>query len=62
VEVEGTPEAIEAVILASGISREAFTAASLATFMALFEERTGTAAVVSDAELMEGISQDRSRA
>lgn len=62
VEVEGTPEAIEATILATGISREAFTTASLATFMALFEERTGTSAAVSDAELMEGISQDRSRA
>ncbi|MGI8842645.1 MAG: hypothetical protein ACR2HZ_03025 [Gemmatimonadaceae bacterium] len=62
VEVEGTPQAIEAAILATGISREAFTAASLATFMALFEERTGTAAAVSDAELMEGISRDRSRA
>jgi adenylate cyclase class IV len=62
VEVEGTPQAIEAAILATGISREAFTAASLATFMALFEERTGTAAAVSDAELMEGMSRDRSRA
>jgi adenylate cyclase class IV len=62
VEVEGTPEAIEAAILATGMSREAFTTASLATFVALFEARTGIAAAVSDAELMAGISQDRGRA
>ncbi|HUF29821.1 MAG TPA: hypothetical protein VMM77_04085 [Gemmatimonadaceae bacterium] len=62
IEVEGTPEAIEAAIAATGISREAFTSASLATFMGLFEARTGTAAAVSDAELMNGILQDRGRA
>ena len=62
VEVEGTPEAIEAAIVATGISREAFTTASLATFMGLFEARTGAAAAVSDAELMAGIPQDRGRA
>ena len=51
VEVEGTADAIESAIRATGISRQAFTADALAAFMARFEERTGTPAAVSVAAL-----------
>lgn len=54
VEVEGTAEQIEAAIRATGISREAFTTDALATFVARFEERTGTTAAISEAELAGG--------
>jgi len=47
VEVEGPPEAIERAIEALGIPRERFSADRLATFMARFEARTGTRAIVS---------------
>ena len=51
VEVEGPPEAIERAIEALGIPRERFSADRLATFMARFEARTGTRAIVSDRQL-----------
>lgn len=46
-EVEGTPEAIERAILATGIGRAAFTADSLADFARRFEARTGRRAVLA---------------
>lgn len=47
VEVEGTPEEIEAAIVALGIPRSAFGTGRLADFAQAFEERTGTRAAVS---------------
>lgn len=46
-EVEGTPEAIERAIVATGIARAAFTAESLAEFIRRFEARTGQRAVLT---------------
>ena len=46
-EVEGSPEAIEGAIAATGLSREAFLAESLPYFTAAYEERTGRTARVS---------------
>jgi adenylate cyclase class IV len=48
-EVEGEPAAIERAIRASGISRDAFTADSLAEFVRRYEARTGHAAVLAGA-------------
>jgi adenylate cyclase class IV len=52
VEVEGEPAAIERAIALLGMRREAFTTDSLATFAERYEERTGTAAAVSDGDLV----------
>lgn len=46
-EVEGTPEAIERAIRATGIDRAAFTAEPLADFVRRFEARTGRPAVLA---------------
>ncbi|HEX5004705.1 MAG TPA: hypothetical protein VFV65_05275 [Gemmatimonadales bacterium] len=51
VEVEGTPEAIEAAIGVSGLSRSAFEPEPLVEFVRRFEERTGERAAISVAEL-----------
>lgn len=51
VEVEGSPDAIEAAIAAMGMARDAFTSERLADFVARFEQRTGERAAVSRAEL-----------
>ena len=51
VEVEGTPDAIERAIAALGMDRAAFSADRLPAFMARFEQRTGTRAVVSRTQL-----------
>ncbi|GLC28429.1 class IV adenylate cyclase [Roseisolibacter agri] len=50
-EVEGTPAAVEAAIVATGLPRAAFTAARLADFVAAFERRTGQTAALSTHEL-----------
>jgi len=47
VEVEGAPDAIERAIVALGMDRAGFSADRLPTFMARFERRTGTRAIVS---------------
>lgn len=62
VEVEGTAEAIEAAVRATGISREAFTGDRLADFVARFEARTGARAALSDAGLDEGRTRDPTNA
>jgi adenylate cyclase class 2 len=51
VEVEGTPEQIEAAIAALGMSREGFTSERLVDFATRFEARTGTRAALSHASL-----------
>jgi adenylate cyclase class IV len=51
VEVEGEPAMIERAIALLGMRRADFTGDSLATFAQRYEERTGTTAALSDAEL-----------
>jgi predicted adenylyl cyclase CyaB len=51
VEVEGTPEDIEAAIVALGIPRSAFGTGRLADFAKAFEDRTGTRAAVSSSDV-----------
>jgi len=51
VEVEGTPEAIEAAIGATGLDRSGFGSGRLADFVLAFEARTGQKAAVSAREL-----------
>jgi predicted adenylyl cyclase CyaB len=51
VEVEGDPASIERAIALLGMRRAEFTADSLATFAQRYKERTGVAAVLSDADL-----------
>lgn len=51
VEVEGTPEQIEAAIAALGMAREGFTSERLLDFATRFETRTGTRAALSHASL-----------
>jgi adenylate cyclase class IV len=46
-EVEGTPEAIERAVRATGIHRAAFTPESLPDFVRRYEERTGRRAVLA---------------
>lgn len=62
VEVEGTADAIEAAVRATGIARESFSSDGLPEFVARFEERTGTRAALSDAEAHGGPVQDRAHA
>jgi adenylate cyclase class IV len=50
VEVEGTPEAIEAAIEHIGLPRDGFSSDRLLQFIARFEARTGRQAAVSEAE------------
>ena len=52
VEVEGDPVAIERAIALLGMRRADFSGDSLATFVSRYENRTGTRAVLSDAELV----------
>lgn len=47
VEVEGTPDAIERAVAATGLPRDAFLPESLPYFTAAYEERTGRVARVS---------------
>ncbi|HEV2642348.1 MAG TPA: class IV adenylate cyclase, partial [Candidatus Elarobacter sp.] len=51
VEVEGTPDGIEAAIAALGIPRESFTAERLPDFTRSFETRTGVRAALCDREM-----------
>ena len=51
IEVEGTPEAIEQAIAATGLPRSGFGAGRLTDFVAAFETRTGERAAVSKREL-----------
>jgi adenylate cyclase class IV len=51
IEVEGTPEAIEQAIAATGLPRSGFGAGRLTDFVAAFEMRTGERAAVSKREL-----------
>ncbi len=50
-EVEGTPEGIEAAIAATGLPRDGFTAERLPDFVRRFEARTGERAALCDREL-----------
>ena len=52
VEVEGTPEAIEAAIATLAMPRTAFTTERLPEFVARFELRTGQEAALADCELV----------
>lgn len=54
VEVEGTPEAIEAALGVTGLPRAAFEPEPLAEFVRRFEERTGVTAALAMADLKEG--------
>lgn len=51
VEVEGAPEAIERAIVATGMSRDAFTSERLPAFVERYEARTGERAALCDREL-----------
>lgn len=51
IEVEGSPEAIEAAIAALDLPRERFTAERLPDFVLKFESRTGERAALCDREL-----------
>jgi predicted adenylyl cyclase CyaB len=51
VEVEGQPEGIERAIAVLGLPREGFTTDRLTDFSQRYQERTGTRAATSDAEL-----------
>ena len=51
VEVEGTPEAIEAAIAVLALPRERFTAERLPDFVRAYETRTGLRAALCDREL-----------
>lgn len=51
VEVEGSPEQIEAAIATLGMPREGFTSERLSDFAMRFEARTGTRAALSHASL-----------
>jgi adenylate cyclase class IV len=50
-EIEGTPEAIEAAIAATGLPRQGFTAERLPDFVRRFESRTGARAAICEREL-----------
>ncbi|MGI8509257.1 MAG: class IV adenylate cyclase [Gemmatimonadaceae bacterium] len=51
VEVEGTPDGIEAAILVLGIERSSFTTERLPDFVRAYESRTGLRAALSEREL-----------
>lgn len=57
VEVEGTPEAIEAAIGVSGLARVLYEPEPLAEFVRRYELRTGEPAVLALADLKEGRPQ-----
>jgi predicted adenylyl cyclase CyaB len=62
VEVEGTPEQIEAAIAALGMQREGFTSERLLDFAERFEARTGTNAALSYASLADDSGFDPANA
>jgi adenylate cyclase class IV len=62
VEVEGTPEQIEQAIVVLGLARDGFTTDRLPDFVRRYEERTGTQAAISDADLRGDGSFDVSNA
>jgi predicted adenylyl cyclase CyaB len=62
VEVEGSVENIERAIDRTGLPRAGFTSERLPDFVRRFEERTGTRAALSAAELAGGPPQDPSNA
>jgi adenylate cyclase class IV len=51
VEVEGEPEGIERAIAVLGLPREGFTTDRLTDFSQRYQQRTGSRAATSDAEL-----------
>ena len=51
VEVEGTPETIEAAVAGTGLPRSAFTSDRLPAFVERYEARTGERAALCDREL-----------
>ncbi|MBX9928051.1 MAG: class IV adenylate cyclase [Gemmatimonadaceae bacterium] len=59
VEVEGSPEAIEAAITVLALPREAFTTERLLAFAQRFEARTGTRAATSAREAAGDYSRSR---
>ena len=62
VEVEGTIENIERAIERTGLPRAGFTSERLPDFVRKYEQRTGTRAALSAAELAGGPPQDPSNA
>jgi predicted adenylyl cyclase CyaB len=52
VEVEGSPDAIERAVSATGLPRQGFTAERLSEFVRRFEARTGARAALSEAALL----------
>jgi predicted adenylyl cyclase CyaB len=50
-EIEGSPDAIERAIAATGLRRRDFSGDRLLDFVARFEARTGTRAALADSEL-----------
>jgi len=57
VEVEGTPEAIEAAVKLTGLPRASFEPEPLAEFVRRFEERTGESAALAVPDLQGGRPQ-----
>ena len=51
VEVEGTPDSIEAAARITGLPRASFTSERLPEFVARYEARTGERAALCDREL-----------
>jgi adenylate cyclase class IV len=62
VEVEGAVENIERAIERTGLPRAGFTSERLPDFVRRFEERTGSTAALSSAELAGGPPQDPANA
>jgi predicted adenylyl cyclase CyaB len=62
VEVEGSVEGIERAIEQTGLPRSGFTSERLPDFVRRFEERTGSRAALSSAELAGGPRQDPANA
>ena len=62
VEVEGTPAQIERAVAALGLPRDGFTSDRLPDFVRRFESRSGTVAVLSQAELRGDARYDPSNA
>ena len=62
VEVEGQPAQIERAVAALGLPRDGFTTERLPDFVRRFEARSGTTAMLSDAELRGGTRYDPANA
>ena len=54
VEVEGSPDAIERAVSATGLPRDGFTAERLSDFVRRFEMRTGSRAVLAAGQSIKG--------